>query len=224
MTLLQRKDPNCLLKLWGPLLSLVHVLSWRNGLWHTSCDTDTEKFVLQCPRWLLNKNYIQKGGRRRKKERRKEKENILFNEIAAQKKACNKLTILGLQVFHANNSSFLIRAGTSNSHAADPVQLRMVQSCNGNFILHAAFQVIYGMTDINCGNSISWTSLFAFCRSCNGIAAVDIGHSVNDLESRMQNEIAVIELDHPQQNWIRRVWIGSAGFDKETAVIGVNKI
>ena len=28
---------------------------------------------------------------------------------------------------------------------------------------------------------------------------------VNDLESRMQNEIAVIELDQPQQNLIRRV-------------------
>ena len=47
-------------------------------------------------------------------------------------------------------------------------------------------------------------------------------NAVNDLESRMQNIIAsVIELDQPQQNWIRRVWIGSAGFDLETAVIGV---
>ena len=43
---------------------------------------------------------------------------------------------------------------------------------------------------------------------------------VNDLEIRMQNEIAVIELDQPQQNWIRRVWTGSAGFDLKTAVIG----
>ena len=30
-------------------------------------------------------------------------------------------------------------------------------------------------------------------------------NAANDLESRMQNEIAVIELDQPQQNWIRRV-------------------
>ena len=30
-------------------------------------------------------------------------------------------------------------------------------------------------------------------------------NAVNDLESRMQNEIAVIELDQPQQNWICRV-------------------
>ena len=44
---------------------------------------------------------------------------------------------------------------------------------------------------------------------------------LNDLESRMQNETAVIELDQPQQNWICLVWIGSAGFDLETAVIGV---
>ena len=46
-------------------------------------------------------------------------------------------------------------------------------------------------------------------------------NAVNDLESRMQNKIAVIELDQPEQNWIRRVWIGSAGSDLETAVIGV---
>ena len=46
-------------------------------------------------------------------------------------------------------------------------------------------------------------------------------NAVNDLESRMQNEIVVIELDQPQQNWIRRVWIGSAGFDLKTAGIGV---
>ena len=38
-------------------------------------------------------------------------------------------------------------------------------------------------------------------------------NAVNDLESRMQNEIAVLELDQPQQNWIRSVGIGSAGFD-----------
>ena len=37
--------------------------------------------------------------------------------------------------------------------------------------------------------------------------------AVDDLESRMQNEIAIIELDQPQLNWIRRVWIGSAGFE-----------
>ena len=30
-------------------------------------------------------------------------------------------------------------------------------------------------------------------------------NAVNDLESRMQNEIAVLELDQPQQNWIRCV-------------------
>ena len=46
-------------------------------------------------------------------------------------------------------------------------------------------------------------------------------NAVNDLESRMQNRIAVLELDQLQQNWIRRVWIGSAGFDLKTAVIGV---
>ena len=46
-------------------------------------------------------------------------------------------------------------------------------------------------------------------------------NAVNVLESRMQNEIVVIELDQLQQNWICRVWIGSAGFDLETAVIGV---
>ena len=48
-------------------------------------------------------------------------------------------------------------------------------------------------------------------------------NAVNDLESRMQNEIAVIELDQPQLNWIWicRVGIGSAGFDLKTAVIGV---
>ena len=46
-------------------------------------------------------------------------------------------------------------------------------------------------------------------------------NAVNDLESRMQNEIAVIELDQPQQNWICRLWIGSAGFDLKTADIGV---
>ena len=38
-------------------------------------------------------------------------------------------------------------------------------------------------------------------------------NAVNDLESRTQKEIAVIELDEPQQNWIRRVRIGSAGSD-----------
>ena len=36
----------------------------------------------------------------------------------------------------------------------------------------------------------------------------------------MQNEIAVIELDQLQLNWICRVFIGSAGFDLKT-VIGV---
>ena len=46
-------------------------------------------------------------------------------------------------------------------------------------------------------------------------------NAVSDLESCMQNEIAVIELDQPQESWIRRVWIGSAGFDLKTAVIGV---
>ena len=30
-------------------------------------------------------------------------------------------------------------------------------------------------------------------------------NAVNDLESPLQNEIAVIELDQPQLNWIRRV-------------------
>ena len=49
-------------------------------------------------------------------------------------------------------------------------------------------------------------------------------NAVNDLESRMQNEIAIIELDQPQQNWIRHVWIGSAGFHLETAVIGVKNL
>ena len=44
-------------------------------------------------------------------------------------------------------------------------------------------------------------------------------NAVNVLESRMQNEIVVIELDQPQLNWIRREWIGSAGFDLKTAVI-----
>ena len=44
-------------------------------------------------------------------------------------------------------------------------------------------------------------------------------NAVNDLESRMQNEIAIVELDQPQQNWIRWGWIGIAGFDQETAVI-----
>ena len=47
-----------------------------------------------------------------------------------------------IQDFHANNDGFQIRAGTSNSHAADPVLLRRVQFFNGNFVLHAAFQVI----------------------------------------------------------------------------------
>ena len=50
-----------------------------------------------------------------------------------------------VEVFHANNGSFLIKAGTSNSHTADPVLLRLVQFYNDNFILHAAFQVIYGI-------------------------------------------------------------------------------
>ena len=50
-----------------------------------------------------------------------------------------------LQDFHANNGGFQIRTGTSSSHAADPVLLRLVQSYNGNFILHAAFQVINGI-------------------------------------------------------------------------------
>ena len=45
-------------------------------------------------------------------------------------------------------------------------------------------------------------------------------NAVSDLESRMQNEIAVIELDQPQQNWIHRVWIGRAGCDLKAAVIG----
>ena len=49
-------------------------------------------------------------------------------------------------------------------------------------------------------------------------------NAINDLEGRMQNEIAVIELDQPQQNWIHRVWIGSAGFELENAVIGVKKL
>ena len=47
--------------------------------------------------------------------------------------------------FHANNGSFLIKADTSSSHAADPVQLRRIQFYDGNFILHAAFQIIYGI-------------------------------------------------------------------------------
>ena len=38
-------------------------------------------------------------------------------------------------------------------------------------------------------------------------------NAVNDLESRMQNEIAVVELDQLQLNWIGSVWTGSAGFD-----------
>ena len=50
-----------------------------------------------------------------------------------------------LQDFHANNGDFLIKAGTFSSHAADPVLLWLVQFYNGNFILHAAFQVIYGI-------------------------------------------------------------------------------
>ena len=44
--------------------------------------------------------------------------------------------------------------------------------------------------------------------------------AVNEQESRMQNGIAVKELDQPQLNWIRLVWIGSADFDLETAVVG----
>ena len=55
----------------------------------------------------------------------------------------------------------------------------------------------------------------------NGKTQLISVNAVNALESRMQNEIAVIELDQPQQNWICRVWIGSAGFDLKTAVIGV---
>ena len=47
--------------------------------------------------------------------------------------------------FHANNGSFKIRDGISKSHAADPALLQLVQFYNGNFILHAAFQVIDGI-------------------------------------------------------------------------------
>ena len=86
-----------------------------------------------------------------------------------------------LQDFHANNGDFLIRAGTSSSHAADPVLLRLVQFYNGNSILHAAFQVIYGvdrnplqqfhfMNGINCILLfMKWTS-----RNRTGSAACEL--------------------------------------------------
>ena len=80
-----------------------------------------------------------------------------------------------LQDFHANNGSFLIRAGTSNSHSI---------SSTASMELFLRFAVHE--------------------RELPQLISVN---AVNDLESRMQNEIAVIliELDQLQQNWICRV-------------------
>ena len=66
-----------------------------------------------------------------------------------------------LQDFYANNGSFLIKAGTSNSHAADPVLLRLVQFYNGNFILHAALNQLRQFHFMNVING----AISAFCCS-----------------------------------------------------------
>ena len=104
---------------------------------------------------------------------------------------------MDLQDFHANNGGFQIKAGTSNSHAADPVQLRSVQFYNGNFILHAALQVIYG---------IDRNQLRQFQNAIDAVHEMELPqlisvNAVNDLESRMQNEIAVTGRDPPRVNW-----------------------
>ena len=44
-------------------------------------------------------------------------------------------------------------------------------------------------------------------------------NAVNDLESRMQNEIAVIELDQPQLNWTSRNWTGSTACELEVPAL-----
>ena len=85
-----------------------------------------------------------------------------------------------------------MKTGTSNSHAADPVQLRLVPFYNGNFVLHAAFKVIYSLTEISCGNSISCTAK----RTIDTVHEMELPqwisvNAINDLESRMQNECRV---------------------------------
>ena len=60
------------------------------------------------------------------------------------------------------------------------------------------------------------TAAISFHERQNAETAIDAVHeielpqlisvnAVNDLDNRMQIEIAVIELDQPQLNWIRRV-------------------
>ena len=92
-------------------------------------------------------------------------------------------------------------------------------------MLHAAFHVIYGIERNHLRQ-------FLFMKGKTQIDAVHEMElpqlisvkAVNDLESRMQHKIAVIEQDQPQLTWIRRVWIGSAPSDLETAVIGVKNL
>ena len=63
-----------------------------------------------------------------------------------------------LQVFHVNNGNFLIEAGTSNSHATDPVLLRLVQFYRATSFCLRLSRSFTALTEINCGNSISWTA------------------------------------------------------------------
>ena len=83
----------------------------------------------------------------------------------------------------------------------------------GNFIRLHFLEILY---DSFPGHLRHWpksTAAIQFYERQNAIDAVHemelpqwiSVNAVNDLESRMQNEIAVIELDQPQQNWIRRV-------------------
>ena len=70
----------------------------------------------------------------------------------------------------------------------------LVQFYNGNFILHAAFQVIYGIYR----NPLRQLRFAVHEMELPELISVI---AVNELESRMQNEIAATELDPPRVNW-----------------------
>ena len=98
------------------------------------------------------------------------------------------------------------------SKPALPIHTRRIQFCCGwsSSITAISFsRSSTGLTEINCSNFFAWAESVAPL-NINAVREIELPqlisvNTVNDLESRMQNEIVVIELDQPQKNWIRRV-------------------
>ena len=94
--------------------------------------------------------------------------------------------MVAIQVFHTNNGSFQIKAGTSSSHAADPVLLRLVQFYKAISFCMRLSRSFTALTEIHWKTQNATDAVHEL-----ELPQLISANAVNDLESRMQNEIAL---------------------------------